>query len=101
METYSKMLDEEAAQEQEEAEEELVEGAVQPRAKILPTAEEEEEIKAGPQDLTMVRTRMLEIVKVLEDFKTLSEEGRSRTEYMDRLIKDICEYFGYTPIHTS
>ncbi|OWB82092.1 hypothetical protein B5S33_g714 [[Candida] boidinii] len=98
METYSKMLDEEAAQEQEEAEEELVEGAVQPRAKILPTAEEEEEIKAGPQDLTMVRTRMLEIVKVLEDFKTLSEEGRSRTEYMDRLIKDICEYFGYTPM---
>ncbi|GMG35187.1 unnamed protein product [[Candida] boidinii] len=57
METYSKMLDEEAAQEQEEAEEELVEGAVQPRAKILPTAEEEEEIKAGPQDLTMVRTQ--------------------------------------------
>ncbi|GMF01761.1 unnamed protein product [[Candida] boidinii] len=41
---------------------------------------------------------MLEIVKVLEDFKTLSEEGRSRTEYMDRLIKDICEYFGYTPM---
>ncbi|ODV87941.1 hypothetical protein CANARDRAFT_26118 [[Candida] arabinofermentans NRRL YB-2248] len=99
MEEYSKKLDEEALQEELDAEEELLQGnATQPRAKVLPTPEEEEEMANGPQDLTMVRTRMLEVVKVLEDFKTLAEEGKSRSEYMDRLIKDICEYFGYTPL---
>ncbi|KAH3664220.1 hypothetical protein OGAPHI_004571 [Ogataea philodendri] len=98
MEEYSKKLDEEALQEQQDAEDELLEESMKnPRAKVLPTEQEEEEMKTGGSDLTMVRTRMLEVVKVLEDFKNLAEEGRSRTEYMDRLISDICEYFGYTP----
>lgn len=39
---------------------------------------------------------MLEIVKVLENFKELSEEGKSRADYTSRLLKDICEYFGYS-----
>ncbi|GME72081.1 unnamed protein product [Ambrosiozyma monospora] len=98
METYSKQLDEEARQEELEAEEELLEQQQKnPRAQVLPTPEEEAMMAEGPQDLTMVRTRMLEVVKVLEDFKNLAEEGRSRHEYQERLIKDICEYFGYTP----
>ncbi|SCU94296.1 LAFA_0F21000g1_1 [Lachancea sp. 'fantastica'] len=98
MEALSAKLDEEQALEDEEAEAELVEsGQAQPRAEILPTPEEEEALAGQPTDLTAVRTRMLEIVKVLEDFKNLAAEGRSRSEYVDRLIKDLCEYFGYTP----
>lgn len=97
MELYSKKLDEEERLEAEEAEKELLEGETkQPRAKVLPTAEEEEEMSKGPQDVTMVRTRMLEVVKVLENFKELAEEGTSRTDYTNRLLKDICEYFGYS-----
>ncbi|EMG48713.1 NOP2 25S rRNA [Candida maltosa Xu316] len=97
MELYSKQLDEEERLEAEEAEQELLEGDTrQPRAKVLPTAEEEEVMSQGPQDVTMVRTRMLEIVKVLENFKELAEEGKSRTDYTNRLLKDICEYFGYS-----
>lgn len=95
MEALSRRLDEEEAEEAEEAELELVEGAEQPRAIVLPSAEEEEILDKGPQDPTMVRTRMLEIVKVLENFRTLAEEGRLRAEYVARLQKDICEYFGY------
>lgn len=95
MEALSRRLDEEEADEAEEAELELVEGAEQPRAIVLPSAEEEEVLEKGPQDPTMVRTRMLEIVKVLENFKALGEEGRLRAEYIARLQKDICEYFGY------
>ena len=73
--------------EAEEAEKELLEAETkQPRAKVLPTAEEEEMAK-GPQDVTMVRTRMLEVVKVLENFKELAEEGTSRTDYTNRLLK--------------
>ena len=97
MEAYSKQLDDEDELEAEEAEKELLEeGTVQPRAKVLPTEAEEEEMEQGPQDVTMVRTRMLEIVKVLDNFKVLAEEGKSRADYVSRLIKDICEYFGYS-----
>lgn len=97
MEALSRKLDEEEAEEAEEAERELLDGQVdQPRAKILPTAEEEEEMASGPQDVTMTRTRMIEIVKVLENFKEMAEEGKSRAEYVSRLLKDICEYFGYS-----
>lgn len=96
MEAFSKKLDEEDELEAEEAELELVQGAPQPRAKILPTEEEEADIAKHPVDITMVRTRMLEIVKVLENFKELGEEGKSRSEYISRLLKDICEYFGYS-----
>lgn len=98
MEALSRKLDEEAELEAEEAELELAEGgAKQPRAKVLPTEEEEEDAKQlARQDLSLVRTRMIEVVKVLENFKKLAEEGRSRSEYVDRLLKDICEYFGYS-----
>lgn len=96
MEAFSKQLDEEEAEEAEEAELELVQGAAQPRAKVLPSAEEEEEMAQKPLDVTSVRTRMLEIVKVLENFKELAEEGKSRAEYTTRLLKDVCEYFGYS-----
>lgn len=95
MEALSRRLDEEEELEAEEAEEELLHGAVQPRAKVLPNEAEEEIISKGPQDVTMVRTRMIEIVKVLENFKELAEEGKSRADYTGRLLKDICEYFGY------
>lgn len=101
MEEYSKQLDLEKQQEELEAEEELLEvNQTQPRAKILPPPGEEDpasQTKDGAKDITFVRTRMLEIVKVLENFKELAEEGRSRSEHVDQLISDICEYFGYTP----
>ncbi|EGW34253.1 uncharacterized protein SPAPADRAFT_59678, partial [Spathaspora passalidarum NRRL Y-27907] len=98
MEAYSRQLDEEDELEAEEAELELLEAEkAQPRAAVLPTAEEEAEIaKGGPQDVTAVRTRMLEIVKVLENFNDMAEEGKSRTDYVNRLLADICEYFGYS-----
>lgn len=98
MEALSAKLDEEAALEEQEAHEELLQTNIaQPRAKILPSEEEEAQQDQGPKDVTILRTRMIEIVKVLEDFKNLAEEGKSRAEYTNRLIKDICDYFGYTP----
>ncbi|CDR47359.1 CYFA0S31e00782g1_1 [Cyberlindnera fabianii] len=97
MEALSAKLDQEAALEEQEAEEELLQTNItQPRAKILPNEEELALESQGPKDLTVLRTRMIEIVKVLEDFKTLAEEGRSRNEYVDRLLQDICDYFGYS-----
>lgn len=96
MEAYSKQLDDDEELEAEEAELELTQGAPQPRAKVLPTEEEEAMMAEHPTDVTSVRTRMIEIVKVLENFKELAEEGKSRADYTSRLLKDICEYFGYS-----
>ncbi|GMM38292.1 rRNA (cytosine-C5-)-methyltransferase [Saccharomycopsis crataegensis] len=83
----------------ESAEEEVVEE--NPRAKVLPTEEEKaKEIMegGGKPDVTILRTRMIELTKVLEDFGNLAEEGRSRQEYVDQLLEDICNYFGYSPM---
>lgn len=97
MEAFSKKLDDDDELEREEAELELLQGEqANPRAKVLPSAEEEKILDSGPQDVTMVRTRMIEIVKVLENFKEMAEENTSRTDYINRLLKDICEYFGYS-----
>ncbi|AOW01512.1 NOL1/NOP2/sun family-domain-containing protein [Yarrowia lipolytica] len=98
MEAMSRRLDDEEESDEEMAEEELMELMKQhqnPRAQILPTAEAAAAEAQLPPDLHVVRTRILEIVKVLEDFKGLAEEGKSRNDYTTQLLKDICSYYGY------
>ncbi|CCC08606.1 hypothetical protein SMACR_05962 [Sordaria macrospora] len=46
-------------------------------------------------DLQMLRTRITDAIRVLDDFSSLAEEGKSRAEYTSQLIKDICAYYGY------
>jgi hypothetical protein len=38
----------------------------------------------------MLRTRITENIRVLEDFSNLSEQGRSRADYSNQLLKDFC-----------
>jgi ribosomal RNA methyltransferase Nop2 len=45
----------------------------------------------------LLRDRINETIRVLENFSKLSEEGRSRGEYTAQLLKDICTYYGYSP----
>lgn len=47
-------------------------------------------------DLQLLRTRITENIRVLDDFAKLAEEGRSRAEYTAQLIKDVCAYYGYS-----
>ncbi|TRM61895.1 NOL1/NOP2/sun family-domain-containing protein [Schizophyllum amplum] len=62
----------------------------------LPTAaEREEEKKQGGIDVHSVQRRMRECVRVLGKFNKLAEKGRSRTEYTEQLLADICSYYGY------
>lgn len=90
MEALSHQLDQEEEEEAEEAERELVEEPKHLPAPVLPKPDQEPD-----QDLTTVRTRMIEIVKVLENFKQLAEPNTSRADYTSRLMADICHYFGY------
>ncbi|KAH8820576.1 NOL1/NOP2/sun family-domain-containing protein [Xylogone sp. PMI_703] len=101
----TRKLDEQMAKEAAEAEAELEEAAMQTniagdRPKILEDEDEDEEgIKANAllaPDLQLLRTRINDTVRVLDDFANLAEEGRSRAEYTAQLIKDICAYYGYS-----
>lgn len=63
--------------------------------------EDEDDIAGEPNallapDLQLLRTRISENIRVLDDFANLCEEGRSRSEYTAQLIKDICSYYGYS-----
>jgi ribosomal RNA methyltransferase Nop2 len=62
-------------------------------------SDEEEGIKSKAllaPDLQLLRNRINDTVRVLDDFSNLAEEGRSRAEYTAQLIKDICAYYGYS-----
>lgn len=105
IEGLSRRLD--AAQEDEAAEGqlELEESALQTnidgdRVKVLQDAEEDEEGATAASrlapNLQLLRARITDTVRVLDDFSRLSEEGRSRTDYTSQLLKDICTYYGYS-----
>ncbi|OBA26959.1 NOL1/NOP2/sun family putative RNA met [Hanseniaspora valbyensis NRRL Y-1626] len=93
IEKLSAKLDKRDKQIEEEAEMELKEENLQD--KITDVLLKDEELEET-EDLTTTRTRMLEIVKILENFQQFADPTKSRSQYTDRLLKDIVKYFGYT-----
>ena len=61
-----------------------------------PTTRSKRSLLLAP-NLQFLRTRIIETVRVLESFSSLREEGRSRADYTTRLLKDISEYYVYSP----
>ncbi|XP_045491248.1 25S rRNA (cytosine-C(5))-methyltransferase nop2 [Colias croceus] len=49
----------------------------------------------NPTSLQDVHQRIKDVVSVLNDFNHLKEEGRSRCEYTELLLKDLCLYYSY------
>lgn len=100
----SRKLDMQKAIEEAEAEAELEEANMQTniageRPKVLEDEEDSEGRKISnlvTQDIQLLRTRLNDTVRVLDDFKNLAEEGRSRAEYRSQMLKDICSYYGYS-----
>ncbi|KAK3329804.1 NOL1/NOP2/sun family-domain-containing protein [Apodospora peruviana] len=106
IEGLSRKLDKQMEDEAAENEAELREGALQTnidgdKPHILgDDDDDDDELSSKTKtllapDLQMLRTRITEAVRVLEDFSNLAEEGRSRAEYTSQLLKDICAYYGY------
>jgi ribosomal RNA methyltransferase Nop2 len=100
IEGLSKKLDMQKAIEDAEAAAELEEGMQtnivgDERPKILEDEEDEEGRPitnlVGAQDIGLLRTRLNDTIRVLDSFKTLGEEGRSRADYTASLLKDICK----------
>ncbi|MCJ1248552.1 rRNA (cytosine-C5-)-methyltransferase nop2 [Trapelia coarctata] len=105
IEGLSRRLDVTQQEEAAEAQLELEEAALQTnidgdRSRVLQDAEDDEEgattaSRLAP-DLQLLRTRITDTVRVLDDFSKLAEEGRSRADYTSHLLKDICSYYGYS-----
>ena len=88
MEALSNKLDTFAREDIVAAQDELL-NPVEPTGDgVLLSAETNEE-------LSSVKTRIMEIARVLGDFKNLREEGVKRKEYVDRLVNDIAGYYSY------
>ncbi|KAI0020476.1 NOL1/NOP2/sun family putative RNA met [Xylariomycetidae sp. FL0641] len=103
----SRKLDAQKAQEEAEAQAELEEAALQTNIDVdrphVLDDEEEDELAAKTKallapDMQLLRTRITDTIRVLEDFAKLSEEGRSRSEYTNQLLKDISAYYGYSEL---
>ncbi|PWW77503.1 NOL1/NOP2/sun family putative RNA met [Tuber magnatum] len=103
IEGLSRKLDAQLAHEAAEARAELEESAMQtniagePKPHILgdPDDGDDQAALAAP-DVTLLRTRITDTIRVLEDFSNLAEEGRSRADYTEQILKDICAYYGYS-----
>lgn len=105
IEGLSRKLDKKLEEEAADAQAELEEAALQTnitgdKPKVLDD-DDEDDVEAKRKtllapDLQLLRNRITENIRVLEDFANLAEEGRSRTEYTGQLLKDICAYYGYS-----
>ncbi|PYI07775.1 NOL1/NOP2/sun family putative RNA met [Aspergillus sclerotiicarbonarius CBS 121057] len=98
IEGLSRKLDLARQEEEEEAERELQESAMQTNiAGDRPDVFGDDVQPGLAPDLQLLRTRITDTIRILGDLKTLGQPGKSRTDYTDLLIGDICTYYGYTP----
>ena len=104
IEGLSRKLDEKLAKEEAEAQAELEDAALTTNIagdKLRVLGEAEDELTQQPDallapNLQLLRSRITDNIRVLDEFAKLSEDGRSRAEYTAQLIKDICAYYGYS-----
>ncbi|KAK3660520.1 rRNA (cytosine-C5-)-methyltransferase nop2 [Elasticomyces elasticus] len=97
----SQRLDKQQAQEDAEAEAELADDALQtniaPADLDMDDDDEDGKTSKLAPDLQLLRTRITETVRVLSNFKELRDQARSRAEYTQAVLKDICAYYSYSP----
>ncbi|KAF7718205.1 RNA (C5-cytosine) methyltransferase, NOP2 [Penicillium ucsense] len=96
IEGLSRKLDLQRQAEEEEAEQELQEAAMQTNiAGDRPDVFADEQPAGLAPDLQLLRQRITDTIRILGDLKTLGQPDKSRTDYIDLLLNDICTYYGY------
>ncbi|XP_065061328.1 uncharacterized protein LOC135688415 [Rhopilema esculentum] len=61
----------------------------------LPSGQEIEKEYIEAPDLTLIYQRIKDNFHALSNFKTLREPGRSRSEYLSLLLRDLTSYYSY------
>ncbi|KAJ6262241.1 hypothetical protein Dda_3046 [Drechslerella dactyloides] len=107
IEGLTRKLDLQIAREAEEAEAELQDqiatniGTGEIKPFVIGAADDDAtnatSLTSVAPDLALLRTRINDVVRVLEDFSNLCEDGRSRADYTEQIITDISTYYGYNP----
>ncbi len=95
IEKKSKQLKMKKAIEDNLAEAELQMNIEQAEKYTLPSGEEVEKELLLPPDLTVLKSRIKEVMGVLNDFTNKRVDGCSRVEYLDQLRRDLCTYYSY------
>ncbi|KAJ5837170.1 Nop2p [Penicillium robsamsonii] len=95
IEGLSRKLDAEQQEEEEAAEQEMQEAAMQTNIAAPDVFTDQAQQGLAP-DLQLLRQRITDTIRILGDLKTLGLPGKSRTDYIDLLLDDICTYYGYT-----
>ncbi|KAF1346617.1 NOL1/NOP2/sun family-domain-containing protein [Delphinella strobiligena] len=94
----SGQLDAKAAEEAAEAQAELEDDAMQ--TNIAPGEDDDEEGAANAAslapDLQMLRSRITETTRILSSYKELADPNKSRADYTNQILTDICAYYGYS-----
>ncbi|KAJ5346075.1 Nop2p [Penicillium brevicompactum] len=96
IEGLSRKLDAEQQEEEEDAEQELQEAQMQTNIGAPDVFADENQQQGLAPDLQLLRQRITDTIRILGDLKALGQPGRSRTDYVDLLLDDICTYYGYT-----
>ncbi|KAI9853165.1 MAG: rRNA (cytosine-C5-)-methyltransferase nop2 [Thelocarpon superellum] len=101
----SRKLDEQLQEEQDQAQAELEEAALQTNIagdgdeRTSDVDDDDDETRPATRlapDLQMLRTRLTDTVRILDDFSQRAEAGRSRASYTAQLQRDVCAYYGYS-----
>ncbi|XP_049520260.1 uncharacterized protein LOC119446638 [Dermacentor silvarum] len=95
IEAASRKLQKRQEEDRKLAEEELKTNIAESEVFTLPSGQEIEKEKAEPPDLAIISERIKDVTFVLNDFASRREPGRSRSEYLDILKRDLCEYYSY------
>ena len=97
IEGLSRKLDLAQQQEDEEAEQELQDAAMQTNiAGDRPDVFNDQAQQGLAPDLQLLRQRITDTIRILGDLKSLGQPDKSRADYVDLVLDDICTYYGYT-----
>ncbi|KAJ5992050.1 hypothetical protein N7451_007774 [Penicillium sp. IBT 35674x] len=97
IEGLSRKLDAQKQLEDEEAEQELQDAAMQTNiAGDRPDVFNDQAQAGLAPDLQLLRQRITDTIRILGDLKTLGQADKSRADYVDLVLNDICTYYGYT-----
>lgn len=90
----------ESAQEEEanQAAQELQDAALQTNISTEPNDLSDPQSRSAQlaPDLQLLRTRITDTIRILDNFSTLRDPTRSRSSYTSQLLDDICIYYGYS-----